>query len=80
MIRRLLTRHSNKTTLYANPNSSLVSIGRRPARRQADKKAVTLREASVPSKRELLACSIRCGYLVLDIRETDARPIKFRFK
>src|SRR5258708_25211934 len=30
--------------------------------------------------RELSAFSIRCGYLMLDVRETDARPIKFRFK
>src|ERR1700733_9653813 len=28
---------------------------------------------------ELPACSIRCGYLMLDVGETHARPIKFHF-
>jgi hypothetical protein len=64
------------------PLSFFSCIDRSQTRAQTSRqdKAVTLREASVLSKRELSACSIRCGYLVLDVRETDARPIKFRFK
>jgi hypothetical protein len=41
---------------------------------------ITLREASVPSGPRLSACSIRCGYLVLDVGKAHGGPIKFGFR